>query len=62
MLGNNRIEAPTDAQRIIIIEHDKNILRFQVDAVNEIIRIPEHTIEPVPAIFRIVTTLWVLGK
>lgn len=47
-LGINRTEAPTGAQRIIIIEHDKNVLGFQVDAVNEVIRIPEQKIEPVP--------------
>lgn len=47
-LGINWTETTTDAQRIIIIEHGENVLGFQVDAVNEVIRIPENTIEPVP--------------
>lgn len=47
-LGISRTETTTDAQRIIIIEHGENVLGFLVDAVNEVLRIPEDTIEPVP--------------
>ncbi|MHB8127042.1 MAG: chemotaxis protein CheW [Desulfitobacteriaceae bacterium] len=47
-LGISGTVTITDAQRIIIIEQGENVLGFQVDAVNEVLRIPENTIEPVP--------------
>jgi purine-binding chemotaxis protein CheW len=47
----NMPEVPLDSQsRIIVMELNHNVVGFLVDAVSEVLRIPEHTVEQAPAV------------
>lgn len=44
-------EVPLDSQsRIIVMELNQNVVGFLVDAVSEVLRIPESTVEQAPAV------------
>ena len=43
-------KALDDNSRIIVMELNHNVVGFLVDAVSEVLRIPESTVEPAPAV------------
>lgn len=44
-------EMPLDSQsRIIVMELNQNVVGFLVDGVSEVLRIPQSTVEPAPAV------------
>lgn len=52
LLGLEAGQAPEDMAHVIVVEYESNIVGLVVDEVDVIRRLPEHAIDPVPAVLQ----------